>query len=356
MEKIDVVLHKSLEKTFPSFSQRYERIIQFNGLKSRRVFAGEPDFWENVEAADSFIYRFSFKPSELQLVTSILPVIENEFRKKVFPNQQTRWHYDDKTSQYYLFKAHAFPMVETWIFWDMQTALDWVQSAPLPLVFKLKGGAGSKNVILVETRYLAKKLINRMFSAQGLSSSGLPGRADLGFIDKIADLGWIKRRIALRRGHINKSMLNPYWRLDKDYVLFQRFLPGNTCDIRVNIIGERAFVFKRHVRPNDFRASGSGLIDYDIADVDPECIKTAFSISQTLGFQSMAYDFIFDDRGKPWIAEISYTFVDYPVYKCPGYFDAEMNWHQGHYWPQYCQLQDLLGNYDLKQPDVAEMF
>ena len=90
MEKIDVVLHKSLEKTFPSFSQRYERIIQFNGLKSRRVFAGEPDFWENVEAADLFIYRFSFKPSELQLVTSILPVIENEFRKNVFPNQQTR--------------------------------------------------------------------------------------------------------------------------------------------------------------------------------------------------------------------------------------------------------------------------
>ena len=355
MEKFDIALHKSLGKTFPAFSKRFEKIIKHNGLKSLRVFAGEPNFWESVKASDFFIFRFSLHRSEKQMVESILPIIENELGKKVFPNYKTRWHHDDKGSQYYLCKAHGFPMVETWVFWDMKDAMNWIQSAPLPLVFKLKSGAGSKNVALVKSRSLARKLIKQMFSVNGMSSFCLPGKADVTFINKYAALRAIRGQIAYRRGRINKSMLNPYWQPNKDYVLFQRFLPGNKFDVRVNVIGERAFVFKRYVRPNDFRASGSGLVDYDISDVNPECIRIGFEISRTLCFQSMAYDFIFDRQSKPWIAEMCYTFLDHPVYKCPGYFDPDMNWHKGHYWPQFCQLQDLLENYDLEQPNEETM-
>lgn len=355
MQKFDIAIHLSIAKSFPDFSYRFEKIAQFNGLITRRVFVNEPNFWEYINNSNYFIYRFSLNSSEIQLVSTILPVIENELQKPVFPNYITRWHHDDKASQYYLCNMHGFPMVDTWIFWDMKDAMDWIQTAPLPLVFKLKSGASSKNVALVETRSLARKLIRRMFSLNGLSINDLPGKADIRLIDKFGFLRTIRTRLAYIRGRINKYGLNPHWVPNKDYVLFQRFLPGNSFDIRVNIIGDRAFVFKRHVRPNDFRASGSGLLDYDISDVDSKCIKIAFDISQTLGFQSMAYDFIFDEQCYPWIVEMCYTFMDLPVYKCPGYYDSYMNWHEGHYWPQYCILQDLLGHYSLKQPDEKIM-
>ncbi len=36
----------------------------------------------------------------------------------------------------------------------------------------------------------------------------------------------------------------------------------------------------------------------------------------------------------------------------PGYWDEELHWHEGHVWPQYCHLVDLLGRPDLVQPEM----
>ena len=33
-----------------------------------------------------------------------------------------------------------------------------------------------------------------------------------------------------------------------------------------------------------------------------------------------------------------------------------MNWHEGQFWPQYLDLQDLLKNYKLKQPEIIPWF
>lgn len=61
----------------------------------------------------------------------------------------------------------------------------------------------------------------------------------------------------------------PSWHyiLQKDYVYFQKFLPNNTYDIRITVIGERCFGFIRYNRENDFRASGSGKIEYDTSKI-----------------------------------------------------------------------------------------
>ena len=39
-------------------------------------------------------------------------------------------------------------------------------------------------------------------------------------------------------------------------------------------------------------------------------------ISEEMNFQSMAYDFIFNGKMEPEIAEISSTYVDTAIYKC----------------------------------------
>jgi len=71
-----------------------------------------------------------------------------------------------------------------------------------------------------------------------------------------------------------------------------------------------------------------------------------------LGFQSMAYDFLYNKEGTAWFCEISYTYLDTIIYDCPGYWDLNLNWREGHYWPQYFQLMDALNLPDLKQPEM----
>ena len=86
--------------------------------------------------------------------------------------------------------------------------------------------------------------------------------------------------------------------------------------------------------------------------IDPEFIKIAFAISSKLGFQSMAYDFIYGNNREPQFCEISYTYVDLLVYDCPGYWDSSLGWHEGHLWPEYMHLSDALGLPELKQPSM----
>jgi len=129
----------------------------------------------------------------------------------------------------------------------------------------------------------------------------------------------------------------------KMLVIFQKYLANNTYDTRITVIGDRAFGYRRFVRKNDFRASGSGNFNTTPGEIDTQCLTTAFSISERLGFDTMAYDFIYDETGKVFITEMSYCFVDWMVQSCPGYWDKGLEWHEGNFWPQRFQLEDFLG-------------
>jgi len=317
----------------------------FNGIEHIRLDASEPDFWEKMKKLDLFIFRWGHYDTERQLAHTIMPVIEEEMGIKCLPNWKTCWHYDDKIKEYYLLKQHGFPMVESYIFWEKKATLGWLMEADFPMVFKLKVGAGSKNVILVRKRRQAVKFVNKMFG-KGL----IPRAIDRNKID-------IKREIRHLGGNLLRKIkgedILENWQLQKNYVLFQKYLPDNKYDTRITVIGDRAFGFRRFNRKGDFRASGSGRINYDVEKVDKRCIEIAFSISKKMHFQTMAYDFLFNSDDEPQFCEISYTYLDTAICNCPGYWDSNLNWHDGHFWPQYCQLVDVLGLLDLKQPNLA---
>ena len=111
-----------------------------------------------------------------------------------------------------------------------------------------------------------------------------------------------------------------------------------------------AYGFRRFTRRNDFRASGSGLINYDPEKIDKRCLKIAFDTSAKMGFQSMAYDFLLNENNEPEICEMSYTYQDKALFDCPGIWDNSLNWIDGHYWPGFLHLKDLLGIKNLQQP------
>jgi len=305
------------------YLRKYEQILDFNGIDCIWLEASRPDFWEQVSNLDLFIFQWEHYDRPKQVASSIIPIIQYEMNIPCFPNWETSWHYDDKIKQYYLLKQHGFPIIESYIFWDKDEALEWLESAKMPVIFKLKGGAGSSNVIVVHNKRNARKLVSKMFGA-GIKS------------DRISDNSSLHRKHLRRHKRLRRfaaatlikirGKYKPlYWNIDKDYILFQKFLPNNSYDTRVSIIGERAFAFRRLNRENDFRASGSGNINYDVHGIDLRAVEIAFGISNGFGFQSISYDFLFNEDKKLEISEISYTYVDTAVYDCPGYWDKGLH-------------------------------
>ncbi len=342
-----VGMHENSRRGYTPHALRYETILDFNGIEHIRLEASDPDFWANVSKLDLFIYWWGHAYNERAKAMTIIPIVDKELGIPCLPDMRTCWCYDDKIGEYYLLRHYGFPMIPCWIFWDKNKALNWLEDAELPVVFKLRGGAGSSNVVLVDNKSLGKRLIRRMFR-RGIRSGSIPWGTTRWKDFSLQKAVWRWGGIVARA--LNPSSVLPGWELHKGYVLFQKFLPNNHYDTRVTTIGDRAFAFRRLNRVNDFRSSGSGRIDYDANKIDMKFVEKAFEVSKTLGFQSMAYDFLYDKNREAAFCEISYTYADWAVHNCSGYWDSSLCWHEGHYWPQYFQLVDILGLPDLKQP------
>jgi hypothetical protein len=300
-----VGIHPDHFSKHSDYSRKFKEILSLNGINYTDLHIDEPDFWQKVAKLDYFIFKFGNNHSDAQLARTILPIIETQLQIKTYPNLSTSWHYDDKIKQYYLLQNRNMPYAKCWIFWNKSNAISWLKSTEFPVVMKLSTGAGSSNVVLVNNFQQAQNFVNKAFSRGIQSLRKQKNNAEM--IKKI--LGDILRRV-----HILHPVINEYWMKHKDYVLFQEFLPDNDYDTRVTTIGSRAFAFRRFNRKNDFRASGSGRISYDLKEIDLEMIKIALYISKSFNFQSMAYDFLYDKSHKPMTCEISYTYLDTAVY------------------------------------------
>lgn len=262
---------------------------------------------------------------------------------RVFPTIADYWHFDDKISQKYLFEALDIPTPHTTVLFDRQSSLDWLSQATLPLVFKLRSGAGSTNVALIHDRRQGARRVRRMFG-RGYPSTD---SALKDYRTKIR-LHTARRDWAAVLKRAPVTIAN-WWRLRRDldrergYVYFQEFVAENSYDTRVTVIGKRAFAFRRMVRPGDFRASGSGLIDHDPSSIDPRCIALAFDVSRRLGSSCLAFDFVKrNSDSTPLLLEMSFAFVSELVSQCPGYWQSDLSWNSHMIRPEDAILEDML--------------
>ena len=115
------------------------------------------------------------------------------------------------------------------------------------------------------------------------------------------------------------------------------------------MIGNRAFGFRRFNREGDFRASGSGNLDWSPEQVDPAFVRLAFMIAKRLGTQCCAMDGLYRD-GEAVACEISYTYSSSAVRECPGHWrlvenedeSDQLEWCEGQLHPESAQIQDFL--------------
>jgi glutathione synthase/RimK-type ligase-like ATP-grasp enzyme len=330
-----------IHHTKRTFSDRWIAYCEAQKISYKIVDCYHTDIISALKDCDALMWHFShINPKDFLFAKQLITALEKS-GKTVFPDLNTSWHFDDKVAQKYLLESLEIPLVPTYVFYSLSSALDWIGSTTFPKVFKLRGGAGSVNVKLVKNKAAAIHLARKAFSTGFKHDSLVPfsdmvkkykaGKADLKAIAKSALREFIPTEFAKMHGR------------EKGYIYFQDFLPGNTFDIRIIIINGKAFALKRMVRENDFRASGSGVFRYEREAFDEAVLKIAFDASAKLNAQCVAFDFVFDHEKKPLIVEISYGFTPSGYDKCPGYWDRELNWHEGPFNP-YGWMVDLIVN------------
>lgn len=335
----------AIQDTKGSFSDRWIDYCRSNNIDYKLVDCYSSDIIKQFEDCDVIMWHFNHKgPRDSKFARQLLYSVEVA-GKVVFPDFRTSWHFDDKVAQKYLLEALGAPLVKSYVFYDKQQALEWANNTDFPKVFKLRTGAGSDNVRLCKTRQDAISLIKRSF-----------GR---GFNQYNAWANLKERIRKYRHGKTNlfdvlKALVRLVYTTEYSrvsgkeigYVYFQDFIPENKFDIRVVVIGNRAFAIKRMVRANDFRASGSGTILYEKENFSDATIKIAFEVSEKLQAQCMTYDFVYDNN-TPLIVEISYGFAKVGYDDCTGYWDREMNWHNGSFNPYGWMVQLLSDKADM---------
>jgi len=261
----------------------------------------------------------------------------------VFPGFSDFWHFDDKIAQKYLFEALDIETPRTHVFYSAEAAAQWIREATYPAVFKLRAGAGSVNVSLLNSRADADAMARKMFG-RGVSSTDAATKDILTKVrnhrrkrDWAAVIRRLPRTVS-RWLELRRSIDR-----ERGYFYVQQFIPLNEYDTRVVIIGARALAFRRRVRPGDFRASGSGDIDHDHKSIDVKMIEYAFFVASKLGTRCIAFDFIQDKSdGRPLIVEMSFGFVADIIHECPGYWDKDLEWVEGNTYPQDAIVQDIL--------------
>jgi hypothetical protein len=325
-----------------SFSDKWIEYCNEHQIDTKLVNCCDSDIIGQVADCDGLMWHWShgdFKAAQFarQLIYSL-----EYMGIKVFPDSRTCWHYDDKVGQKYLLEATRAPLVPSYVFYDKRSALAWIENADLPKVFKLRRGAGSANVFLVKSKSHGKKLIRKAFG-KGFSPLN---RMSL-FKDRIWHLKRdkdLKALFGIGKGLARlfvPTLFEKNTFRDQGYVYFQDFIPDNTFDIRIVVIGKRAFGIKRMVRENDFRASGSGSIRHAKQDIDMSCVKCSFEISQRIGSQCLAFDYVFDKKW-PQLTEISYAFLQSGYKDCPGYWDENLCWHEQRFCPEWFMVEDFI--------------
>jgi hypothetical protein len=305
-----------------SFSRLWKEYADERGVDATVVDPLSPGALDVVRGCDAFIWRYNFRMPWTDAAPGIMRAVEDDFGLPVWPGRILRETFENKIAQSYLLDALNIPHPRTWVFWRAAEALERLDELPFPLVAKLSRGVRSEGVALIRDRAEAEAVIDRMFTF---------GLGSMDFLRQSRERRFGKYNVmlrAMRRGRFKGFH-------ERGYVLFQEFVPGNAFDTRVVVQGDRITASRRRTREGDFRASGSGVSDFDPAAIDPAALALAVELAEAMKVSSLVADVI--HRGtQPLINEFSYSMAIHVVRSMPGHWrrgpegmvrvDAPLDW------------------------------
>jgi len=227
-------------------------------------------------------------PEQKSLFDERLYIINSVLKIPIYPSREELYLYENKRLYAYWLKANNYQHAQTYIFYTKQEALNYINEAQLPLVFKTNGGASSSGVEIVRSKSRARRIIHFIF----------------GFIDPRLSFG------KTHWGFVNHVPVPKFGMTQKHYVIIQEFIPIK-WEWRIIKIKDSYFGHQKLLK-GDF-ASGSDKVGW----VDPpkELLFLIKDMCERGKFDSMAMDVLESKDGKFYINEIQSLFGSYLPYQ-----------------------------------------
>jgi glutathione synthase/RimK-type ligase-like ATP-grasp enzyme len=281
----------------------------------------KPDFLLLKPSAKTSLFR--------ELYQERIDILINDLNYKSFPSFEELRLYENKRFFAYWTQAHNIPAPKTWIFYNRNEALSFIEKINYPIVGKLNIGASGSGVKILKNKKECKKYINQAFYS-GLTSETGPK----------LQKGKIISRIWRKTTH-PKELLNrfkTYYQIatdkQKGFVLLQEFIPHN-YEWRAVRIGDSFFVHKKIVE----KEKASGTLKKGYENPPFELLDFLKNITDRFNFKSVAIDIFEPEEGKYIINEIQCIFGQSDPYQMlidekPGryrYIGAKWSFEEGNF-------------------------
>lgn len=149
----------------------------------------------------------------------------------------------------------------------IEEGMNKIKDIRYPVVAKLSSGYGSSSVSLLKNINEASEYLNKSLT---------------GIVKKRKNIFKYRKKIEEYRGK---------YPLKVGKIIFQEFIEGLENDWKIVIFGNKLFYLKRFIRPNDFRASGSGNFDSS-QPPGSELMRFAFSVKVKLNTPWVSLDIV----------------------------------------------------------------
>ena len=217
---------------------------------------------------DALMWRAWHRPADRDNAKNKIYYIDIILKKRIFPNWNMYWSYDNKIRQLMILKRLKIPHPKTFVSYDFKESLNFVKNCPLPIVSKCSEGACGDNVKLIKRRKALEKHIKKIFNDKGIKT----------FFPHIKQQGYV--------------YLQEYFAVDKD--------------LRIITIGnEIALAFWRE--GEDWKHNVSKGAKISPKNIPKEALDLSLKIVSKLDFPWCAFDMIFY-KNKIYILEFSSIF------------------------------------------------
>ncbi|MCC9043601.1 hypothetical protein LNQ81_13050 [Myroides sp. M-43] len=294
---------------------KYVRFLKNNKINYSYYNIYSSDWIIQAEKYDVIVWHTNSDPVTQDIAMHKLYILDKVLKKKCLPSFDEIWSYENKINAYYLYEALQLPTIPTFVSHDKEETMKYIEECRYPLISKSRTASASAGVVKINNLNEAKKIVNKVFSSEGLGT-------------------------------------NYYHDRQKDYVYFQEFIEGAKYDLRMIIIDDKAFGYYRYPNEGDFRASGAG--NYAKKEIPSEALDLAFKVRDAFNSTCLATDVLFSEKeNKYYIIESSIfigvdTASQLEINGVAGYYErvkeGEYVFKEGKYWIQELTLKNLIEN------------
>ncbi len=302
---------------------KFERFLKVNNIEHAEYHINRSDFIKEGKKYDIIVWRIETSYAKQWEAADKIEVIQNYLGKMILPTVESLWAGEDKVREQYLFEINNLPAIRTFISHSKDEVMNYINHCAYPFISKDRISDCSRGVHLVQSRRQAKALCDKIFS-----------------FGKKTNESYVQQ---------------------KDYVIFQEFVPNYGFDLRIIMVGDSCFGYYRYPKNGDYRASGSGVVEKK--KLPEEVLVLAKKVRECLPKSYLlAVDFIQDKRDDNYYIIETSNFIGIETCEqlvisgIPGRYiekDGTFTFEPGRFWLQELMMQELMkdwiANYFEKQ-------